>query len=173
LSKIINIDLIQRGPLEVLLIMGKKVPLMNGSKLREQYNLDDQSDRSKLNLPNVDPSHPPKTSDRYVIYQNGKSAVVELKSSTIHKAIKQLETTIKSLLDAGKKVDYAVIVSKKINRYERRFFRKGKNNILMNPIKNEPHRIKVGSQTWDIRFFRHDEVDKMYRGLPRYFKEVS
>lgn len=69
--------------------MAKKVPLLGNAKPIEEYDFDDKSFRIKLGLSKGDPSHPPKLCDRYVVYSNRETAVVELKSSsTVHKAIK-------------------------------------------------------------------------------------
>lgn len=77
---------------------GKKGSLDRPCQAHKEYNLEDESARKELGLFYEDPSHPPKISDRYVLYSNGKRAVVELKSSsTLYKAIQQLEATVNLL----------------------------------------------------------------------------
>jgi hypothetical protein len=154
--------------------MAKKVPLLGNAKPIEEYNLDDKSVRIKLGLANGHPSHPPKLCDRYVVYSNRETAVVELKrSSTVHKAIRQLESTIDLLLRAGKHVDHAIIVMKKINRYEKRIYKQDRDNRLVNQITKEPYTIRIGSYARHILFFRESQVSNMYHNLRKYLSEVS
>lgn len=144
---------------------------MEGKKIDRQYDLDNESHLLELGL---DPKADLKIADKYAHYQHCKNAVIELKSSsTLHKGIKQIETTIKRLLKVGKKVDYAIMVVKRINPYEKRFYRQGKDNILFNPNTKEPHKIKVGSYSWVIRIFYDSQVNSMYKSLPRYLSEVN
>jgi len=154
--------------------MAKKVPLLGNAKPIEEHDLDDKSVRIKLGLSNGDPSHPPKLCDRYVVYSNRETAVVELKSSsTVHKAIKQLKSTIDLLLKAGKHVDYPIIVMKRINPYEKRIYKRGRNNRLVNPTTKQSYTIMVGSHARDILFFRESQVNDMYHDLRKYLSEVS
>lgn len=149
--------------------MHKKAPLIDGKKIDEQYDLDNESDLLKLGL---NPKADLKIADKYAHYSHCKHAVIELKSSsTISKGIKQIESTIKRLLRKGKKVDFAMIVVKRINTYERRLFTQGKDNMLLNPSTNKTIRIRVGSLSWDVLIFRESQVNSMYKGLPKYLTE--
>jgi len=151
--------------------MQKKPPIIEGKRVDKQYDLDNESHVLELGL---NPKADLKIADKYVHYQHCKHAVIELKSSsTIHKGIEQIETTIERLLKVKRPVDYAILVVKKINTYERRFYRMGKDNILLNPTTKEPHRIRVGAYSWVIRIFYEDQVNSMYHNMRKYLSEVD
>ena len=78
---------------------------MGNSKPIARYDLNNPSDLNQLNVKISDPSRSPKISDEYTVYEKGKCAVVEYKSSSIHKAVKQLESSVKLLTKAGNPVD--------------------------------------------------------------------
>jgi hypothetical protein len=154
--------------------MAKKVPFMEGVEPVEQFSLDDKATLIQLGLEkDVDPSRPPKIADRYVRYGNNKFAVVEMKRSTLHKAIDQLESTIERLIKVGRRVDYAIIVTQKLNASESRLYRKGKYNRLLNPFTNEPYRITFGSLSLEVLIFYDNEVDRMYEGMLKYLRDVE
>ncbi len=151
------------------LFMHQKPPFIDGKKIDEQYDLDNETHLLQLGL---NPKAELKIADKYAHYTHCKHAVIELKSSsTVSKGIKQIESTIKRLLKRGKKVDFAIIVVKKINTYEKHFFTQGKGNILLNPKTKVAHRIRIGSLSWEVLIFRESEVNRMYEGLPKYLSE--
>lgn len=151
--------------------MQNKAPIIDGKKIDKQYDLDNESDLRELGL---NPDADLKIADKYAHYQNCKHAVIELKSSsTVHKGIEQIEKTIERLLKVGRPVDYAVLVMKKINTYERRFYRQGKENILISPTKKKPITIKVGTGSWIIKFYFERQVNSMYHNMRKYLSEAN
>lgn len=145
--------------------MRKKVPIIDGKKPDRQYDLDEESDLLGLGLnPDIDV----KVADKYVHYRNCKHAVVEFKSSTLRKAIMQLEVTVKRLLSVGKKVELAIIVMNRLSRWEKRIFRRRRDRILLDPQTRKPYTIKVRLGTLYILLFYSSEVNKMYSGLNKY-----
>ena len=58
------------------------------------YELDNPLELKLLNITlQSHNQHQPKISDRYVVYGNDKRAIVEYKSSSLIKAVQQLEST--------------------------------------------------------------------------------
>jgi hypothetical protein len=150
--------------------MGRKPPIMQGSRPIKEYDLDNPSVLKLLNVPfQSNNPHPPKISDRYVVYGNDKRAIVENKSSSLHKAVEQLESTANLLIDSGNRVDYMIIVADEINRIERRFYKQEPRTYkLVDPsIKNKPYLITVRSHTWEVLIFYESQVDNMYHWIPK------
>jgi hypothetical protein len=147
--------------------MPEKVPFIKGKKPEREYDLDDESHLSELGLT---ANTELKIADRYVHYKNCDHAVVELKSSSLHKAVEQIEATVERLMKVGKKVDFAIIVTKKVNRFERRKFQRNKDKILVNPETNKPYQVRIGGKALNILLYYTSEVSKMYRGLNRFLK---
>jgi len=136
--------------------MVDSVPLLDGNDYHEIFNLDDPDDWSKLgiSLPNRS-----KRADKYVHYINCPYAIIEQKSSTIKKAISQLEETAKNFMSNGKNVDYLVIVADKIRKSERSLFR-NERNILFDPRKKEPYRIRVNSKEFEVRIYYREQIKR-------------
>jgi len=87
----------------------------------------------------------------------------------LHKAIEQVESTVKRLLAKGKKVDLLIIVVKRLSSFEQKFFkRKPRDYIIRERKSDRPRLIKVGSKAWTIFLFYSSEVTRMYSGLNRY-----
>ncbi|MGB9960577.1 MAG: hypothetical protein ACPLKQ_08725 [Candidatus Bathyarchaeales archaeon] len=151
--------------------MPKRIPFIKGQKPDREYDLDNEAQLNELGL---NTKHDSKIADKYVHYQNCKHAVIELKSSSLHKAIEQVEATVERLIHVGKTVDYIIVVMDGLNRYERRLFkRRDRNHVLINPNTNKPYQVKAGGHVWNILIFYSSEVDKMYRGLNKYFSGGS
>jgi hypothetical protein len=89
--------------------------------------------------------------------------VVEIKSSTIKKAVNQLNSTASELWQNGLNVDGAIIVTKKIGRGERGLFSRRESKVLFNPMTHSPYIIKVGDRNIEIQLWYENEVDKDYR----------
>jgi len=146
--------------------MRKKAPMINGKTPNEQYDLDNKSDLLKLGL---NPKSDLKIADKYVHYQNCKYAVIEF-GSTLHKAVEQVESTVKRLSNLGRKIDIPIIVVNRLNRWEKRMFkRKLRDKILLERKTGNPRLIKADSKAWAILLFYSSELNKMYNGLPKYF----
>jgi len=146
--------------------MRKKAPILSGVKPDMEYNLDDENDLAKLGL---DPIATGKIADRYVHYRDCKYAVIEFKSSTLRKAVEQVENTVRQLLGRGKRIDYVIIVMDRLSRYEKRILkRRRKDKVLCDPVTDKPRTIKIGSRIWNILLFYSGEIRKMYSGLNRY-----
>lgn len=152
--------------------MGKRVPLIDGARPVKEYDLDDPAIRKELHLVDGDPAHPCKISDRYVIYSNGKRAIVEFKGSNMHKAVEQLDSSA-HLLVPQNQVDYLIVVSNGLNRTESRFYKQEHRTYrLVDPSRNdEPYRVKVAPYSWDILIFYEEQVDNMYR-MNKYLSGV-
>jgi hypothetical protein len=145
--------------------MKKTPPIIDGRTVDKHYDLDNTAHLLELGL---DPNADLKIADSYDHYQHCKDAVIEY-GSTLHKAIEQVESTIKRLLDKGKKVDLLIIVVKRLSRFEQRLFkRKPRDYILRERKSDRPRLIKVDSKAWTIFLFYSREVKSMYSGLNRY-----
>jgi hypothetical protein len=145
--------------------MPKNAPIINGRKPDALYDLDNQSDLLKLGLGYQAEL---KIADKYAHYQNCKYAVIELKSNTLRKAVEQLDSTVKRLVSVGKKVDLAIVVINRLNRYEQRSFKRRKDKILINPQTNQPYTIRVGNDAWNILLFYASEANKTSHGMDKY-----
>lgn len=146
--------------------MRKKAPIIDGRKPDKQFDLDNESDLLKLGL---NPRANLKIADKYVHYQNCKYAVIEF-GSTLHKAVEQVESTVKQLSTLGRKIDIPIIVVNRLNTWEKRMFkRKLRDKVLLERKTGNPRLIKVGSKAWAILLFYSSELNKMYNGLPKYF----
>jgi hypothetical protein len=143
----------------------KKVPLIEGKLPDELYDLDKETDLQKLNLNSKSGL---KIADNYAHYQHCKHAVIESKSNTLRNAIEQLESTMKQLLEAGRKVDLPIIVANRLNRWEKQIFKRSKENILLDRNTGAPHLIRVGSNSYSILLFYSGEVTTMHFGLHKY-----
>jgi hypothetical protein len=150
--------------------MGKRSPLIDNAKPVKEHNLDDPIVRKELGILNGDPTHPCKISDRYVLYSNGKRAVVEFKGSNMHKAVEQLDSSA-HLLTPKNPIDYLIVVSDGLSRTESRFYKQEHRTYrLVDPSRNdEPYRVKVAPFSWELLIFYEEQVDSMYR----MFKNLS
>lgn len=85
--------------------MQKTPPIIDGKTVDKHQDLDNKANLLELGL---DPDTDLKIADSYDHYQHCKDAVIEY-GSTLHKAIEQVESTIKRLLAKGKKVDLLIM----------------------------------------------------------------
>jgi len=146
--------------------MRKVAPIINGKRVDKQYDLDKEEDLLELGLnPNADL----KIADKYAHYQNCKHAVIEF-GSTLHKAVEQVESTVKQLLDVGKKIDFLFIIVNRLNTWEKRTFkRKTRDKILVNRKTGKPRLVKADSKAWQILLLYSSELNRMNKGLNKYF----
>lgn len=149
--------------------MARKPPIMNGYRPIKEYNLDDPLVRKLLGIANSNPARPSKISDRYVVYSNNKRAIVEYKTSSMHKAVEQLLVSAELLVNAGNQVDYLIIVGS-INPTESKHNKQehGKYKLIDPSTNNRPYAITVLSHTWEILIFNDNQVNNMYEGLFKY-----
>jgi len=148
--------------------MRNKPPLLGGRSPDKEYNLDSDDHLAKLGLTFEQGK---QIADSYSHYPTCQFAVIEYKSSTLRKAIKQIEDTIKRLVTLGHRVDFPIIVANKLNRYEKSlFFRNPKTKILCHSQTKKPFLIKVGSHSLNVILYYKNEVNRMYGGLRRYIK---
>ncbi len=141
------------------------IPIINGQKADLQYNLDNDADIKKLGL---DPNDKGKISDRYVHYKNCKHAVIESKGTTVHKAIEQIEETIKRLIKANRKVDLPILIMKRLNHSEQRNFKRRKDRVLINPQTREPYTVNVGYVKRDILLLYTSEANIKCESMDKY-----
>ena len=125
----------KRKRLKVLLLMSKKVPIIKGALPDNEYDLDNKSDLLRLGL---DSNTDQKIADKYVHYKNCQYAIVEFKSSTLRKALDQLETTAKRLMSIGKGIDFSIIVIHRLSSWEKRIFKRGRDKLLRDPQTGNP-----------------------------------
>jgi len=137
----------------------KKIPLIEGLSPDEIYDLDDNSHLTQLGL---DPQVKLKIADKYVHYVTCTCAVIEFKSSTLGKAIKQIEITVERLAKVGKKVDLAIIEMNRMNTYEQRRYKRNKYKQLVNTW-NGKLILVSGVSSSKVYLYLTKEVDKMYR----------
>lgn len=142
-----------------------RIPIINGQKPDTQYNLDNEDDLKKLG---INPRDNERISDRYVHYQNCKHAVVESKGTTVHKAIEQIESTVKRLLNTGNKVDFAMLIMKRLSHSEQRSFKRRKDRVLINPQTHEPYTVRVGNEKRTILLLYTSEADITCDGMDKY-----
>lgn len=146
--------------------MRKKAPIIGGKEPDRQYDLDKESDMLELGL---NPKADLKIADKYVHYQNCKHAIIEF-GSTLRKAVEQLESTTKRLTTLGRKVDILIAVVGRLNKWEQKTFkRKVREKILLNRETGKPRLVRVGTKAWSILLFYSSELNKMSKGLYKYF----
>lgn len=142
-----------------------RIPIINGQKSDTQYNLDDEDDLKKLKL---NPTDDGRISDRYVHYQNCKHAVIESKGTTVHKAIEQIESTVKHLLSVGNKVDFTILIMKRLSHSEQRSFKRRKDRVLIDPQTHEPYTVRVGNEKRTIFLLYTSEANITCDGMDKY-----
>ena len=148
--------------------MRRKAPIIDGRRPDKQYDLDDVSDMLELGL---DPNSDLKIADKYVHYRNCMYAVIEF-GSTLRKGVEQVESTVKRILAQGRKVDIPIIVVDRLNRFEKRMFkRRPGDKILRERETDYPCFIRAGSKRLAIRLFYSSEVERMYKGLNKYLSK--
>jgi len=108
------------------------MPFKHGAKPIEVFDLDDKNVRTTLGIEHfINRAQPPKRADKYVRYSNGKFGILETKSSTLRKAPSQLESTVGLFLQAGKQVDYLIVVLEDLSSYERENLYRIRNGDLL------------------------------------------
>jgi hypothetical protein len=113
----------------------------------------------------------PKIADEYDHYPDCRWAIVEYKSMSIKDAVSQLADTAEKLSNTSKPLDFAFIVSKKMNHSESRIFAK-KGNLLHTKLDKSPVRVRHGSNRVDVHLYYHEEIERQYEkyegSLPRW-----
>jgi len=134
--------------------MSEHYPAINGQKPNEKFDLDNQSHLTSLglNMKTID-----ERADRYAHYPHCDWAVIEWKGSTVPKAIRQIQSTVKELVQHGKKVDMLIILKKRLNRFEQRLYKRRKDRILINPQTQDPYSVQVGSNRLNILLLYYSE----------------
>ena len=152
--------------------MGDKIPFKYGSKPVQSFKLDNKDDRATLGIQkfwNIDPAKPPKHSDRYIRYTNGKYGIVELKPSALKYAPEQLKKSAEMLVDAEKTVDYLIVVLEDLSAFEREHLYEVRNGILCKRSDGKPYPVLVGSRHLYVEVFRETQVDNMWVGDNKLF----
>ena len=132
-------------------MLGKN-PVINGEKPNEVYDLDNKEHLKTLGF---DPSDKEQKADEYAHYPHCDWAVIEWKGSSMPKAIRQVEATTKKLCQINKPVDMVIILKKRLNRYEQRFYRR-RNRVLID-LQGQPHSVRVGSRRINILLLYYSE----------------
>lgn len=142
-----------------------KPPVIKGKKPtpNDRYDLDDDSRLQSLNL---NPKAKLKLCDQYDHYPDCDWAIVEYKSRSLRDSVDQLEETARRLSRVQRKVDFAIIVSIKINRAEKHVFRK-KGNLLYSKQTKTPVQIHAGNKRIAVQIYYYHEIDKQYRNYER------
>lgn len=141
------------------------LPVINGQKVDQNFDLDKEADLVRLGL---DPKDKGKISDRYVHYNSCKHVVIEGKGTTVRKAIEQIERTTDRLLNKGHKVDFAIIIMKRLNHIEQRKFKRGRDKVLFNPQTREPYTVNVGNQKRDVLLLYTSEANVRCETMVKY-----
>jgi hypothetical protein len=136
--------------------MSEHCPIIGGQKPNEIFDLDDQSHLIALGYNLQDRE---AKADKYVHYPHCDWAVIEWKGSAIPKAIRQIEVTVERLIHLGKKVDLAIIIKRRLNRYEQRTYKRRRDRVLINPQTREPYRVNVGSTKVNILLLYQSEAN--------------
>jgi len=134
--------------------MSGHCPNINGQKPNEEFDLDDKSHLITLGFGS---NYTDEIADRYVHYPHCDWAVIEWKGSAIPKAIRQIEATVETLVQLGKKVDFVVIIKKRINRYEQRAYKRTKHKILIDPQTQDPYTVKAGANKLNVLLLYYSE----------------
>jgi hypothetical protein len=142
-----------------------RLPVINGQKVDQNFDLDKEEDLVKLGL---DPRDKGKISDRYVHYSSCKHAVIEGKGTTLRKAIEQIERTTERLLTKGHKVDFGIIIMKRLNHVEQRRFKRRRDKVLLNPQTREPYTVVVGNQKRDLLLLYTSEPNVWCERMDKY-----
>lgn len=138
----------------------QKIPLLEGYKIDECYDLDNESDLTRLGL---NPNSSSKIADNYAHYNTCKYIVVEKKSSDVKKAVEQLKSTVERLIQQERKVDYVVIVSNRIESPENRIYKQNEDKKLILRSNNSPVEVRIGSYRWPVYLYYPWQVDETYK----------
>jgi hypothetical protein len=137
--------------------MSGHCPSINGQKPNEEYDLDNQSHLIALGF---NPNSNEEKADKYVHYPHCDWVVIEWKGSAVPKAIRQIETTVEHLVKNGKKVDFAIIIKKRLNRFEQRTYkRRRRDRVLIDPHTQDPYTVHVGSAKLNILLLYYSEAN--------------
>ena len=136
-----------------------KAPIINGRKPDDIHVLDDDVQAQSLG---IDPHSTLKRADEYDHYPGCMCAIIEYKSKSIRNAVDQLQETADQLTKANRDVDWAMVVTHKINRREREIFRK-RNNLLWSKRTKKLVQIIVRNSVIPIRIYYHRDVDRDYK----------
>lgn len=129
-------------------------PTINGQSPKEQYYLDNPDHLKALGL---NPRDIGEKADKYVHYPHCDWAVVEWKGSAIPKAIRQIEHTVEKLTNLNKPINLLIIIKKRINRFEQKFFKRRRDRVLIDPQTQEPIPVRVGNQTMNVLLLYYSE----------------
>jgi hypothetical protein len=129
-------------------------PMINGQKPNEEFELDDKAHLKALGL---DPNDRDEKADKYVHYPHCDWAVIEWKGSAIPKAIRQIELTTERLAKINKPVNLVMIIKKRINRYEQRFYRRRRDRVLIDPQTQDPYTVAVGNHSLNVLLLYYSE----------------
>ena len=149
--------------------MSERCPIINGQKPNEEFDLDNESHLTALGF---DPKGKQEKADKYVHYPHCDWAVIEWKGSAIPKAIRQIESTIERLVEHGKKVDFAIVIKKRLNRYEQRTYKRRRDRVLIDPETQDPYTVQAGSNRVNILLLYRSEVNSDNR-LDKYLSGGS
>jgi hypothetical protein len=139
--------------------MRQKPPIIGGDVPNDTYDLDDAAHLKKLGL---DPKEASKIADFYYHYPKCPHAIGEFKSSSLRKAVKQLEETAKRLIRIGKPVDFTFIEAKKMNHSESRIYVR-KDNRLFDRVRGKACQIPVAGRFIDIFLYYNHEIEEEYK----------
>lgn len=133
--------------------MSGKNPMINGEKPKEKYDLDNVEHLKALGL---DLNDKEEKADEYAHYPHCDWAVIEWKGSAMPKAIRQVEVTTKKLGQINKQVDLVIILKKRLNRYEQKFYRRRNDRVLID-LQGQPCSVRVGNHSINILLLYYSE----------------
>jgi hypothetical protein len=133
-------------------MLGKN-PTINGQKPNEVYDLDNREHLKALGL---DMNDIGEKADEYAHYPHCDWFVIEWKGSSLPKALRQVEATSKKLGQINKRVNMAIILKKRLNRYEQRFYKRRNDRVLID-LQGRPRSISVGNYSINILLLYYSE----------------
>lgn len=133
-------------------MLGKN-PMINGEKPNELYDLDN---KDHLKMLGYDLTDKGEKADEYAHYPCCDWAIIEWKGSAMPKAIRQVEATTKKLGQINKPIDMVIILKKRLNRYEQRFYKRRNDRVLID-LRGQPYSVQVGNHKVNILLLYYSE----------------
>lgn len=127
--------------------------MINNEKPNEIHDLDDNG---YLKTIGYDMQNDGEIADEYAHYPWCDWAVIEWKGSAMPKAIRQVETTTKKLGQINKPVDMVIILKKRLNRWEQKFYKRRNDRVLVD-LQGQPYSVRVGNHKVNILLLYYSE----------------
>jgi len=139
----------------------QKKPPKIGGEIPRIYVLDEQQHLNELGfIPKVGED----ICDMYCVYPSGLGIVIEHKAKSLRNAITQLQDTARSLQRINKRVNGAIIIAEKMNKYEQKQYKRDpKTRKIIRKYTDKPISITTQNDIIEIQWWTPREIDDTYK----------